>query len=182
MLWVICQDTQNAVLSERNRILEIQLATTTQLNEETLVTNSQLKTRVADLEADKQKQMQPLGRKRFSELAPSTIKKTRYAIKEKFANPINHFASIRGLRLEKLILQDSEGERCEVQVEPMNTYPNLTKGEKHRVQLASRWKDINRIPDRVYAAARCVSFLPPASHVKAYEHELNHQLQDIQQV
>ena len=139
-----------------------------------------------DLEKEKQQQQQqqnkPLGRKRFCDLAPSTIKKTRSAIKEKFAEPINNFASNRGLHLEKLILQDGEGERLEVQVTPEPTYDNLSRGDKRRVELASRWKDVNRIPDRVYAAAKNVSYLPPASHVKRFEKELNNQLPVIHQV
>ena len=81
---------------------------------ETKEKNFQLQSVVVNLESEKQQQQQPskpLGRKRFGDLAPSTIKKTRHAIKEKFADPINSFASNRGLRLEKLILQDVEGKR-----------------------------------------------------------------------
>ena len=173
-------------LIEKNRILESQLAAMKRVAEETNARNLQLQSVVVNLEGEKQQQQQqqskPLGRKRFGDLAPSTVKKTRSAIKEKFADSINNFASNRGLRLEKLILQDGEGERLEVQVEPEHTYANLTKGEKKRVELASRWKDVNRIPDRVYASAKNVSYLPPASHVKKFEEELNQQLQPIQQV
>ena len=81
-----------------------------------------------------------------------------------------------------MILRDADGERLEVHIEPGHTYANLTKGEKRRVEIASRWKDVNRIPDRVYAAAKNVSDLPPSSHVKAFEGELNQQIQAIQQV
>ena len=152
------------------------------ITEETKEKNNLLESVVTDLQQKQQQEAKPLGRKRFGELAPSTIKKTRFAIKEKFTGPINSYASNRGLRLEKLILQDGDGERLEVQVEPQHTYDNLSKAEKRRVELASRWKDLNRIPDRVYAAAKNVSHLPPASHVKKYEQELNQQLPEIHQV
>ena len=152
------------------------------ITEETKEKNNLLESVVTDLQQKQQQEAKPLGRKRFCDLAPSTIKKTRSAIKEKFAEPINNFASNRGLHLEKLILQDGEGERLEVQVTPEPTYDNLSKGDKRRVELASRWKDVNRIADRVYAAAMIVSYLPPASHVKRFEQELNNQLPVIHQV
>ena len=146
--------------------------------------NSQLQTTIASFETEntKKQENQPLGRKSFKDIAPSTVKKTRAAIKRKFADPVNDFVAPRNLRLQQMTFVDPDGERLQVQVEPTNTYANLTKAEKRRVELASRWKDLNRISDRVYAAAKQVSDLAPLSHVKFYEAELNKQIQPIQQV
>ena len=96
--------------------------------------------------------------------------------------PVNNFGRNRGLELEQLVLTDQDGEQLVVRARQPNTFPNLNPAEKKRVESASRWKDLNRIPDRVYSSAPKTGSLPPASHVKQHEHTLNAQLDDIQQV
>ena len=53
-----------------------QLAAMEKVTEETKEKNSNLETVVTDLQQKQQQESKPLGRRRFGELAPSTIKKT----------------------------------------------------------------------------------------------------------
>ena len=174
------------VLKRRNNELESQITAVENVAETRREEINKLQAALKSFETEKRQEKksndQSIGRKAFKDIAPSTVKKTRAAIKRKFVEPVNTFVAPRGLHLHQMTFEDSNGERLQVQVEPSNTYPNLTKGEKRRVVLGSRWKDLNRISDRVYAAAKQVSDLAPASHVKSYEQELNQEIQPVQQV
>ena len=152
--------------------------------DETAVVNQELQTRIKELEKDKNATVgkEVLGRKPLSELGRTQVMTTKKAYKEKFKEPINTFGANRSLVLETMTLRDIDGERLVMNAEPPRKYEDLLPAQKKRVAHNSRWKDLNRVPVRVYSSIANNSSLPAASHVKEYEKELNAQLPEIQQV
>ena len=113
-----------------------------------------------------------LGTTKFNELGRDAKNKTRAAYKEK-AQELNEFGANRGLTVNKIILRDENGKKVPINVEKPHTYSELTPEEKSEVVTASAWKDLNRLSDRVYSTLTKVGSIPPASHVKSYEKEIN---------
>ena len=145
--------------------------------------NDALKESNYELLRQQEKANKPLGRKMFAELGKDAISKTRTSYQETFVDPINQYGERRGMVVEKIVLREKEsGQQLEVNAEKAHKYGELNEDERQRVKIASRWKDKERISDRGQSSLSHVGTLPAASHVKAYEKELNAKLGEIQSV
>lgn len=130
-----------------------------------------------------QKPNKPLGKKKFTDLSKDGVAKTKASYREAFMDQINQFGENRELVGESIILRDkSNGQQLEVNLEKHRTYEELLDDQKRRVKLASRWKDRQRVSDKGQSSLSHVGKLPNASHVKAFERELNAGLGEIQVV
>ena len=171
-------------LAERNVNLANRLtAAEAEANEKTQ-SCEELQNRLKTLEKEKTttEAGEVLGRKPLSELGRSQITATKKAYREKFREQIDTFGSNRRLVMESLTLRDGDGERLVVNAEPPRMYKDLLPAEKKRVARTSQWKDLNRVGDRVYSSIPSDGSLPPATHVKSYETELNESLPPIHEV
>ena len=92
---------------------------------------------------------------------------------------MNEFGMNRGLVVKEIILRDDNGRKVPINIEKPHTYPNLTAEEKSEVATASAWKDLNRLSDKAYSSMTKIGSIPPASHIKAHEAEINAQLGPI---
>ena len=119
-----------------------------------------------------------LGTTKFSELGRDAKNKTRAAYREK-AQELNKFGENRGLVVDEIILRDENGRKVPINIQKPRTYPNLTAEEKSEVETASAWKDLNRLSDKAYSSMTKIGSIPPASHVKQHETEVNALLQPI---
>ena len=173
----------NDLASQREN-LSLRLSAAMREADETAVANEELQTRIKELEKEQNATVgrEVLGRKPLNELGRTQVTTTKKAYKDKFQEPINRFGTNRGLVLETMTLRDADGERLVVNAEPQRKYEELLPAQKKRVVQTSRWKDLNRVPDRVYSSIANNNSLPAASHVKEYEKELNAQLPEIKQV
>lgn len=180
--------SQSMLKTAENRISNLtnRLAAAETETDETLKQNSQLKKDMKAMEVERKEEEKRkekrLGRKRIHEVGPGAVKKTKAAYKKRFVEEVNKYGETRGLVLDKMILRDENGEIMVVNSVRPNTFENLTPAERRRVERASFLKDANRISDRVYAAAVKESSLPPSSHVKQHEKELNKEVGEIYQV
>ena len=173
----VCLCEGNAFLSSHISAMEAEMR-------EKEVENIKLKESNIDLQQQQrqnQKESKPLGRKKFSELGSDAISLTRASYRETFVDPVNRYGENRGLVVDKIVLRDKDsGKQLEVNAEKPNTYETLNDDERRRVKLASRWKDKERVSDRGQSKLSHVGDLPAASHVKAFEKELNAKLGEIQ--
>ena len=119
-----------------------------------------------------------LGTKKFSELGEDAKNKTRAAYRVK-AEELNEFGANRELVVKEIILRDENGKKVPINIQKPHTFPNLTAEEKSEVETASAWKDLNRLSDKAYSSMTKIGSIPPASHVKQYEAEVNAQLEPI---
>ena len=176
----------NASLGDKNKFLQNRLAAAEKESDETNNQKVLLEARVKELEsqAQKEEKQKKLGNKRFCELGPSAVKKTRTAYNNQFKDKINSYGETRGLMLERLILSDENGDQLVVNAERPRTFENLTAGEKRRVDRVLRWKDLKRISDAAYADIKRTdgTSLPCTSHVEQQEKQLNAHLPTIHQV
>ena len=177
-----CLSEQNQTLSEQNRNLVNRLSAAEAEADEYAKSNEEFK---SQLEAIQKKDTGPriLGRKRLADLGHSQVTATKKAYREEFRDKIDTFGTNRELAMHSITLVDKDGEQLIVRAEAPHTYENLNPAEMRRVMQTSRWKDLNRIADRVYAAIVSISTsLPPSCHVKQYELTLNQTLPPITEV
>ena len=127
-------------------------------------------------QAAKSKPEQTLARKKFADLGVDAVNKTKAAYKQKIFDDVNSFGKNRGLVVDKLVLRDENGRTLEVNQSRANTYENLNDEERKRVTKASAWKDQKRISDAVYSSLCNVGQFPAATHVKAYEAEVDSEI------
>ena len=143
----------------------------------------ELQSRLDAIDKETRKGPHILGRKRLAALGHSQVTATKKAYREEFREKIDKFGTNRELAMHSITLVDKDGEQLIVRAEPPHKYEELNPAEMKRVVRASRWKDLNRISDRVYAAVVPIgSTLPPSSHVKQYELSLNETLPPITKV
>ena len=177
----VIKTAESQISNLKNRLAAAEAETSA-----TLQQNSELKKDVKKLEGERKEEEKRkekrLGRKRIGELCAGAVKKTKAAYKKRFVDEVNKFGETRELTLDKMILKDKDGETLVVNAEPHRTFENLTPAEKKRVERASFLKDKNRVSDKVYASVVKESSLPPSSHVKQHEKQLNKEVGEIFQV
>ena len=174
---------QNQSLSEKNQNLVNRLSAAEAEADEHTKDKKELQSQLDALQKEKDKGPRIFGRKRLSDLGHSQVTATKKAYREEFRDKIDTFGTNRELAMHSITLVDKDGEQLIVRAEPPHKYEELNPAEMKRVVRASRWKDLNRISDRVYAAVVPIgSTLPPSSHVKQYELSLNETLPPITKV
>ena len=117
-----------------------------------------------------------IGRKNYCELGPNAVASTKNTLKEKVAESVNALGANRGLTFDQLVMRAEDGRKVTVSANKPKPYAELDAEDKQRVITASAWKDRRRIPDETYAELGKLGTFPCASHVKAYEAELNQQI------
>ena len=178
------QERSNAAdFCQRSKFLENHIHALETEMQEKLHENDTLKKSNADLQRQLQQENKPLGKKKFSELGPDAISKTRSSYREAFVNRVNHYGENRNLVVERLVLREKDsGEQLEINAERPRTFENLNEDEKRRLHLAGWWKDKERMSDKGQSALNHIGTMPAASHIKSYEQELNAKLGEIQMV
>ena len=181
-------DQTNMTLRDKTTFLQNHLSATEKEADDSTSQKIQLEARVKAMESQQRREEKEngkvLGKRKFSELGASGIKKTRTAYNNQFKDKINSYGETRGLMLECLILRDENGDQLIVNAERPHTFENLTPGEKRRVDRVLRWKDLKRISDAAYAEIKRAdgTSLPASSHIKQQEKHLNGLLPTFHQV
>ena len=175
---------RNADLEGRNLNLINRLSAVETEASENAQQNLQLQARLNEVLVEKENQRgtRIYGKKNMCELGHSQVTATKAAFRDEFRESIDTFGRNRGLQMQSITLLDSNGDQVVVNAQRPHTYDNLSAAERKRVAFVSQWKDLNRVSDRVYSSIAKSACLPPASHIKRYEFELNDAMPTIHEV